>query len=73
MIIVCHVIFQDYMIKGHMALRAEAHQGGSINILQSLMAKGTVVVDIMILFCHVISQDHVIKESYGFMGRSVSR
>ena len=61
------------MIKGHMILRAGDHQGGSINILPILVDKGTVVVDIMILFCHVISQDHVIKESYGFMGRSVSR
>ena len=49
MIIVCHVIFQDHMIKGNMALRAGDHQGGSINILSSLVVKSTVLVDIMIL------------------------
>ena len=29
--------------------------------------------DIMVLACHVISQDDVTKQSYDFMGRSLSK
>ena len=36
--------------------------------LQTVVATGTVVVDIIVSVCHVILQDHVLKGSFDSMG-----
>ena len=64
MILICHVILQDHMIKGSSNLIDRSP------LWQVTNHCGTGYM--MVLIYHVISQDHAIKDSYDFLGRNSS-
>ena len=68
MVLVCHVILQNHVIKDSSDFIAK-NPFRKVTILPTFVATDTVVVlEIMVLVCHVISEDHVIKCSCNFMG-----
>ena len=71
MLLVCHVILQDHMIKEYSNIMGE-NSSWQIPNLPCLVAIGTVKVK-MILVCHMILQEHMIKGSCDFIDRSPSK
>ena len=71
-ILICHVISQDHLIKDDATSRQEL-----IKVRYHSVKFGghrhSGIVDIVILVCHVISLDHAIKGSCAFTGRGLSR
>ena len=73
MILVCHVISQDDVIKGSCDFKWLLWLLDSIevNIIKSIKHSGS--EDIMMLVCRLTLQDYVVKVSYDFMSSSPSR
>ena len=71
MVLACHVILQDHVIKGSCDFMVSSHQGELPSKFGGHRHSDS--KDIMNLVCHVILEDHVIKGSFDFMGGNHSR
>ena len=73
MILVCHVILLDHVIKGSCDFIGK-NPSTYVIILLGLVAINTLIAEIKVaLVCQVILQDHTIKGSFNLIGRSPSR
>ena len=67
MILVCRVILQqNHVTNESRNLMGRSSPSRQVTILPCLVAKSTLVIEIMVLVCHMTLQDHVIKVLYKF-------
>ena len=73
MILVCHVVLQDYVIKGSLEFYWQEAIKVGYHPVKFGSHRHSDGGDIVVLVCHVMPQDHRIKGSCDFIGRSPSR
>ena len=70
-LLVCHMISQDHVIKGSLIIYVGASHR-SPHTAKFGAHRHCGIADIKVLVCYVILHDHVIKRLYDFMVRSLS-
>ena len=67
MVLICHVISQDHMIKGSYGFKGSSLSRWATILLNFGGHSHSGIGVIISLVCHVISQDHFIKSSSDFI------